>query len=236
MKALLLAAGYGTRLRPLTDHTPKCLVNICGRPLMSYWLEILSAPMIDEIIVNTHYLSEKVSDYLATYKPAVQVTVVHEETLLGTAGTIRKNSKLLSGGAFLVAHADNLTAFDLKKFIQAHAGRKAGAIATAMTFQAENPAECGIFEVNNEGIVAFHEKKRGNHGFVANAAVYIFEPEVIDTLNRMTPTPTDISTELIPVILEKMHLYPNPSYHRDIGTPQSLERGNIEFRKFLAKV
>ena len=92
IKALLLAAGYGTRLRPITNVTPKCLVKINGKPLLSYWLKKLENLGCEEVIVNTHYLSHEVIRYLDKYKSNnLKVITSHEEEILGTAGTLMKH-------------------------------------------------------------------------------------------------------------------------------------------------
>ena len=100
MRALLLAAGLGTRLKPLTDYLPKCLVPIHGRPLIDFWLQLLVENGIDEILINTHYLEPLVSKYLSGSSWLKNVTLVHEERLLGTGGTILKNKYFLRMTAF----------------------------------------------------------------------------------------------------------------------------------------
>src|SRR3954469_6131285 len=97
-KALLAAAGTGTRLRPLTDVLPKCLMPINGRPLLGIWLAMLSAAGASKIIVNLHHHAELVRDYVARSPYAHLVTLAHEETLFGTAGTVMQQRDLLSGG------------------------------------------------------------------------------------------------------------------------------------------
>ena len=90
-KALLLAGGMGTRLKPLTDSIPKCLVPIGGKPLLAYWLESLSKAGVERILINTHYLSEQVIAFCKQSQYSQLLDLVHESALLGTAGTIRAN-------------------------------------------------------------------------------------------------------------------------------------------------
>ena len=92
MKAILLAGGYGTRLRPLTLDVPKCLVPIKGRPLLDYWIELLVGNGFDVIIVNTHWLPDQVREYVKASKWRDRISLVHEPVLLGTGGTIRSNT------------------------------------------------------------------------------------------------------------------------------------------------
>jgi mannose-1-phosphate guanylyltransferase len=112
MKALLLAAGLGTRLRPLTLEIPKCLVPLKGRPLMDYWLEMLCAsPDIDAVLVNLHYMPDKVIQYLETSLYREKVSMVFEEELLGTGGTLLKNRDFFGTGPVLMIHGDNFSIF-----------------------------------------------------------------------------------------------------------------------------
>jgi mannose-1-phosphate guanylyltransferase len=97
MKAFLLAAGIGTRLRPLTHHTPKCLIPINGRPLMEYWFDLFDRYGIDEILINTSYLSDKVRDYLSEHSRGLNISLTYEETLLGSGGTIKENQSFVKG-------------------------------------------------------------------------------------------------------------------------------------------
>jgi mannose-1-phosphate guanylyltransferase len=99
MRALLLAAGIGSRLRPLTETVPKCLVPIHGRPLLDYWLELLFSGGTERVLINTHWLADHVRDYVASCRWRPRIDLVHEGTLLGTGGTILANRATL--GAML---------------------------------------------------------------------------------------------------------------------------------------
>ena len=153
MKALLLAAGLGTRLRPITDTVPKCLVPIQGKPLLGYWLEMLMNGGIEHIIINTHYLAITVETFIDSHPLRERVSLIYEEVLLGTAGTILKNRHLLGDEAFMLAHADNLTRFDVQAFIEAHRQRKHGVEITMMTFETDMPQNCGIVDWDENNIV-----------------------------------------------------------------------------------
>lgn len=230
MKALLLAAGFGTRLHPFTLHTPKCLAPIHGKPLLGYWLDLLMPNGIKQVLINTHYLPELVRDFVHSSRWRDSCQLIHEPHLLGTGGTILKNQKFLREGAFLLAHADNLTRFDIKAFIAGHAQRPPGVEITMMTFDTDSPQNCGIVEEDSSGIVInFYEKSQLFHGTRANAAVYILEPTVIDYLDSLGLEKIDFSTEVLPHYLGRMQAYHNTSYHRDIGTPESLQLAEIEY-------
>src|SRR5437588_2225744 len=144
LKALLAAAGTGTRLRPLTDVLPKCLMPINGRPLLGIGLDMLSEAGASEIIVNLHHHAGLVRDYVARTPYASLVTLAHEETLLGTAGTLMRHRDRLRGGTIFFAHGDNLAAFDMTRFLDAHRARPPEALMTMMTFVTDTPELCGI--------------------------------------------------------------------------------------------
>jgi len=230
LRALLLAAGYGTRLRPLTDNIPKCLVPIRGRPLLDYWLELLFEGGIEGVIVNTHFLAEKVAEFVGASLWRIRVMLVHEETLLGTGGTVLRNRAFFENKAFLVAHADNLTRFDARALIARHASRPAGVAITMMTFTSDAPRTCGIVVEDAQGIVReFHEKVPDPPGNRANGAGYIFEPEIIGLIESLGNPVADLSTEVLPHYLGRICTFFNADYHRDIGSPEGLRKAELEF-------
>ncbi len=230
MKALLLAAGLGTRLRPMTANLPKCLVPIHGKPLLAHWLEILIQNGIEHVFINTHYLPEMVRCFVHSHPFREKVTLTHEEVLLGTAGTILKNRHWLEQEPFLMAHADNLTRFDVQAFIQTHEQRARGVEMTMMTFETDAPKNCGIVEVDEKKIVIkFHEKVPNPPNNHANAAVYILEPTIIKFLQSLNREVIDFSNEVIPDYISRIQIFLNRDYHRDIGTPESLRLAEEEF-------
>lgn len=233
MKAMLLAAGLGTRLRPITDTTPKCMVPIHGKPLLGYWLDLLLADRaMEQVLVNTHYLPDAVRQYVISSPWKAHIQLVHEAQLLGTGGTVLRNRDFVAGEAFMVGHADNLTRFQPQAFMAAHANRPAGVELTMMTFDTDAPQTCGIVELDDRGVVqAFHEKQLNPPGRRANAAVYIFEPSVMDFIAGLDKEVCDISIEVLPHFLGKMQAFHNADYHRDIGTLESLALAQREFEQ-----
>lgn len=230
MRALLLAAGLGTRLRPLTNHLPKCLVPIHGRPLLDYWLDTLLQHGVEEVLINTHYFAPMVVAFLNRSEWAGRVRVVYEEQLLGTGGTVLANRAFFGDEPFLFAHADNLTIFDVRNFSEHHAARPAGADLTMMVFETDDPQSCGIVELDDRGVVkTFHEKVSSPPGKLANAAVYMLEPSVIDLMASLGKVEIDFSTEVIPRLRGRIFTYRNSSYHRDIGTIVSWTEANRDF-------
>lgn len=217
--ALLLAAGLGTRLRPLTDVLPKCLAPIHDRPLLEYWLQMLDAAGIEHMVINTHHHADLVQGYVSRCPWASKVTLVHEDHLLGTGGTLIANAALFRDGPVFVAHADNLSVFDAREFCTAHETRPSPAQLTMMTFTTDNPQSCGIVTTDAQGMVdGFFEKVPNPPGTTANAAVYIFEPVVLELARSLRRTRLDISTEILPRLIGRIWTWHNARYHRDIGT------------------
>jgi mannose-1-phosphate guanylyltransferase len=225
MRALLLAAGMGLRLLPITATTAKCMVEINGRPLIDYWLELLFEGGIERVLVNTHWLENQVIAFARGSRWADRIDLVHEDELLGTGGTVLTNRGWFKEQAFIVAHADNLTDFDVRGFVAAHRGRPHGHAVTMLGFRTDAPRSCGILELDIRGtVIAFHEKVDDPPGNLANGAVYIFEPEVVETIASFGRPVVDLSTEIIPRFVGRILCVETRGYHRDIGTPESLAR------------
>jgi mannose-1-phosphate guanylyltransferase len=230
VRVLLLAAGIGSRLAPITATTPKCLVMINGRPLLDYWLELLFEAGIERVLINTHHLSEQVDAYVRASRWAPSIDLVYEAELLGTGGTVLANREWFQGRPFVLAHADNLTDFDVAGLIAAHRTRPSGHLVTMLGFRTDDPRSCGILELDDrQTVVAFHEKVENPPGNLANGAVYVFEPEVIDIIAARGTPVVDLSTEIIPGFIGRMLCVETNGYHRDIGTPESLRRACAEF-------
>ena len=236
MRALLLAAGLGTRLRPITNTTPKCLVDINGRPLMDYWLELLGNGGISEILINLHYKPEAVRSYVESSIYHKRITIVYEEKLLGTGGTLLKNREFFEHEPVMLVHADNLSMFNVSAFHERYEKRGKNIEITMMTFNAPEPESCGIVELDSHGIVtAFHEKVKNPRGNLANGAVYILSPLVFDFLASLGKEEVDFSTEVLPNFIGRINTFHNKTYHRDVGTVQSLETARREYPLFTAK-
>jgi len=230
MRALLLAAGIGSRLRPLTDTIPKCLVRVHDRPLLDYWLDLVFEGGVERALLNTHWLAEQVRAHVAQSRWRDRIDLVHEDELLGTGGTVLANRAWFGDQPFLVAHADNLTDFDVKGLLSAHRGRPPGCIMTMLGFRTDDPSSCGILELDGQNrVLAFHEKVENPPGNLANGAVYLFEPAVIADIAALGKDVVDLSTEIIPNYLGRILCVETRGYHRDIGNPESLRRAHLEF-------
>jgi mannose-1-phosphate guanylyltransferase len=231
MRALLLAAGLGTRLRPITDTVPKCLVPIHGVPLLDYWLDTLFVTdAIEHVVINLHYLASAVEKHVAASPWRDRVTLVFEPELLGTGGTLIANRQALKNGPVLVAHADNLTDFDVTAFQRFHSARPPGIVMSMLAFRTDLPKTCGILELDERGLVkAFHEKVDDPPGNLANAAVYIVESEVVDFAAAIGRPFVDLSLDVIPHLIGRIVALETTGYHRDIGTLESLALAHAEF-------
>ncbi|QNJ27841.1 nucleotidyltransferase family protein [Synechococcus sp. A15-24] len=223
-RALLLAAGLGTRLRPITLHTPKCLVNIGGEALLGRWLRQLELAGCEAVLINTHYLADQVEAFLQSWKSStMSVKAAHEPELLGTAGTLISNQDFFRGATGLLIHADNAMAGGLDGFLTAHRERQPCCQLTMLTFHTDTPESCGIVEIDDQQVVqAFHEKIANPPGNRANGALYAFEQDFLDHLSLMNQRPSDFSTEVIPKLLGRIQTWHTHDAYLDIGTPEAL--------------
>ena len=227
MKAILLAGGVGSRLRPITATIPKCLVPIHGQPLLDIWLEQLTAHGIGPFLVNTHYLPEQVEYFVEQSPYRDSVTLAHETQLLGTAGTVWANREWIGDEPFMLVHADNYCLCDFRAFVECHRLKPPDALMTMMTFQTDTPESCGILEMNDAGaVVRMHEKTKNSCGNTANAAVYIIDPGVFNMSDFLCNPPSDFSVEVIPKLLGRIVAWANKGYHEDIGTPETYHKVN----------
>ena len=224
----------GTRLRPLTNSIPKCLVKIGGKPILQIWLENLSKAGCEEVIINTHYLSEKVEEYLEGRKFGdMKIITTYEPKLLGTAGTLLKNANFLLGKNCMLIHADNFTDVNLEEFLKFHKDFSIPKkrLLTMMTFTTNNPESCGIVSINNEGIVEnFHEKKSTDNGNIANAAIYCFNDYLINFLISKKKNYFDFSEDVIPECINNIQTFHTNSTFIDIGTIDNLELARRKYK------
>jgi mannose-1-phosphate guanylyltransferase len=206
LKALLLSAGKGTRLRPITNTIPKCLVPIDGKPLLEYWLENLTQAGINEFLINTHYLSKQVEEFVSQSKYRDNITLVYEKELLNTGGTVLANKDFFDNSPFMLVHADNLSFCDFQAFIDSHTNRIKKCEITMMLFRSDDPSSCGIVELDKDNIVCkFHEKVANPPSNLANGAVYICEYSIINFLEEMNKPNIDFSIDVIPNFLGKIN-------------------------------
>ncbi len=228
MKALLLAAGTGSRLRPITDHTPKCMLPIGGMPLLDLWLNALHRAGVDEVLVNLHHLPSVVSQHLQARNGPPTVRTAFEPVLLGSAGTLRHHRDWLRDDDFFLAvNADNLTDFDLRCLVDCH--RSANVEATLAVFRAEEPSRCGVVQLDDSGLMTnFTEKPSEPASNLANAGMYAFNTSVLLEIDDTIPS--DIGHQLLPRLVGRARVVAIEGYFCDIGTPASYQQARRQWR------
>ena len=234
IRALLLAGGLGTRLRPLTLKTPKCLVEISGIPLLKIWLDKLNKLGCEKVLINTHYLSSKVYLFLEKIKyENMEIHTTHENILLGTAGTLLKNTTFFKGSTGLLIHADNLTSDTLHNFLNSHYLRPNRCILSMISFVTENPQNCGILEVDRKGIVTkFLEKVSNPPSNLANGAIYAFEEQFLNYINSQEKHLFDLSKDVIPELIGRIYAIHTNELFLDIGNLESYKKAQVLWNPF----
>jgi mannose-1-phosphate guanylyltransferase len=230
VKAFVLAAGVGSRLRPLTDTVPKCLVPIDGQPMLDIWLDALAQAGVDEVLINLHHLPDAVNRHVKARtarnaRPAVRTA--EEPELLGSAGTLAAHRDWVAKeDLFLVTYADNLTDFDLRTLVQAH--KDHDAIATLTVFHSERPSAGGVVELDATGrVTGFVEKPPHPVSDLVNAGMYAFHPSVLDEIDGAPPQ--DIGFDLLPRLVGRARAVLVEGYFRDIGTTDAYRQARQEW-------
>jgi mannose-1-phosphate guanylyltransferase/phosphomannomutase len=233
MKAFIMAAGFGTRLEPLTLAIPKPMVPIINRPIMQHNLELLKNNGIVDICANIHYFPEQIENYFSDGKEfGVNLSYSFEEKLLGTAGGVKKMANSVGGvdSTFVVLSSDALTDIDLGKMISYH--RRVKAAATIALYSVLDTSQFGVVCLNEAGVVTdFQEKPPAGkaRSNLANTGIYIFEPEVLD----MIPDRRfhDFGRELFPRLVSaknKLFGFEMDEYWSDIGSVEQYLVANAD--------
>ena len=222
MKAFVLAAGHGTRLRPLTNDLPKCLLPIRGTPILQLWLQVCQHFGIDEILINIHAHAESVRRFVQEHAGNMKVLVVEEPHLLGSAGTLLANSAWVqSEDFFWVFYADVLNRADLSAMLRIHQSRNPA--ATLGVYRVPDPTRCGIVDVEPDGTVRrFVEKPVNPSSNLAFSGLLIGTPRLLDQIPRKIPV--DIGFDVLPLLAGKMIAHVISDYLLDIGTMENYER------------
>ena len=216
MKAFILAAGSGSRLRPLTDSVPKCLLPIQGAPLLEIWLENCAMAGISEVLVNVHSHAGKIRDFARTHKVPVRVHIAEEEELLGSAGTLAANRQFVSGeDVFFVLYGDVLTNLNLLDLLAFH--RDHATVATLGIHHVPDPTQCGIVMTDEHDIVrGFVEKPAEPIGNWAFSGIMAARQQLFDFIPARRPA--DIGFHLLPQLVGRMSAYRISAFLLDIGT------------------
>ncbi len=228
---MILAAGLGTRLRPLTEEISKPMVPIVNRPVMEHIVELLAHHGFREIFVNLHYHPEVIVDHFGDgSRFGVSITYSHEEELLGTAGGVKKLEDELGEGTFLVMSGDALTDLDLSALVEFHQGK--GGLATLVLTPVSDPSKYGVVIVDEEHrVVGFQEKpaREEARSFLANSGIYVFEPEILDLIP--SGRTYDFGRDLFPkMVREGLAFYGflHNDYWNDVGSLEEYKQGNFD--------
>lgn len=227
-KAFLLAAGLGTRLRPLTDKTPKCLVPVGKRPLLHWWIRVCERLGVREVLINTHHLPDQVRAFVRSITSPVKVSLYHEQHLLGSAGTLAANKSFVAGEKdFWIFYADTLVGADLAPLAALH--RRRGADLTLGLFKSDDPSSGGVVELGPDGrVLSFEEKPRAPKSDLIAAGVYVAGPKL---LTLLPPIAGDLSKDVYPKLMGgAFGAVINPVI--DLGTPESYARAQKEWPRF----
>ena len=228
VKAVILAGGEGTRLRPLTSNTPKPMMPLANKPMMEHIVNLLALHGFDEIVVTVAFLANQIRDYFGDGSDfGVTMRYATEDSPLGTAGSVRNAADELDD-TFLVISGDVLTDIDLTTFVKAH--RDAGASASIALKHVENPLEFGIVITQPDGTIErFLEKPTWGEVFsdTINTGIYVLEPVVFDHIPEGEVV--DFSGDVFPALLDDghtLHGHVTDGYWEDVGTLEAYSRAH----------
>ena len=228
MKAFLLAAGKGTRLQPLTFKTPKCLVPICGKPLIEYWFDLFKIYGINEILLNTSHLAGEVQSYVNSHSGNIEINVTYEKMLLGSGGTIKENWDFIEGeNEFFIFYADNLTNVNLGNILDFH--NENDKDFTLGLFRVPNPEECGIVSMDDDmTITSFIEKPENPSSNLAFAGIMLGSPGLMDYFPERDVF--DLGHDVLPSLVGHASGYIFDDYLLDVGTPEKLTQAENDIK------
>jgi NDP-sugar pyrophosphorylase family protein len=221
MKAMVLAAGKGTRLFPLTGEIPKPMAPVAGKPIIQHIFELLAEADVDEVNVNVHYLAAVILGFYReeTQVDGAKIHFAREDELMGTAGCVKRLADRFDE-TFVVVMGDALTDVVVREVVSFH--KKKGAIATLALVRVADTTEYGVVELNVDGnVLRFQEKPEAQEAAsdLANTGIYVLEPEVLEYI----PDDTffDFASDVFPALLEageKVVGYEGNFYWSAIGT------------------
>lgn len=230
-RAMIMAAGLGTRLYPLTGLTSKPMVPILNRPVMQHMLHLLRRHGVREVAANLHYHPDKIRTYFGDGRPfGLSLRYNLEEELLGTAGGVGAFRDFLGDGTFLVVSGDGLTDIDVSAFLEAH--RRGGGIATLAVKEVDDPSLYGVVVAGEEGrITGFQEKPPAEEALShwCNTGIYAFEPEIFEYVRPGTFV--DWAKDVFPALLEAgvpFYRWALDGYWNDVGNIEEYRRSNFD--------
>lgn len=221
MKAILLAGGLGTRLRPLTDTIPKCMVEVRGKPMLYWWHELLEKHGISDVLMN-------ISLNYPNYECPYNWDVAWETSLLGGLGTLIDNKWFWQNeDYFLVAYADVLTACDLTKMIKFHKSHNYPITIGSIEMDSRAVREKGMLTCDSYGLITeYEEKPIHTTSYITDAGIYIFDRSIIHHIANDGKYMSELFYQYEGVMMS----YPIKEYLQDIGNPSDLKKANDEFQ------
>jgi len=225
MDALILAAGLGSRLGPLTKSKQKCLLPVRGKPLLDYWIRYCIKLNINKIFINSHHCSNDIEAFINRHVYKNRVTLLHEAELLGTGGTLVSNLSNFNNDLLFV-HGDNFITFDvLKNFYLAYQTNTLNISFWMMLHETNQPETCGVVKLQNNKVIEFHEKVMDPPSNIANSAIYILSQKFLNILSKQYfDYPLSFSDDLIPKFLGNIYGYYQKENVIDIGTPENYKK------------
>lgn len=221
MKAILLSAGLGKRLQPVTLTTPKCLVRINDKPMLQHWIEKLVPLGVTEFLINTHYMSDEVENFFNVYQAPANIKLVHETNLLGTAGTILRNASFVDRDCF-IAHTDTFIEDNLTDFLAFHDLEQIS-LYSAVGFSVKNPTLYGTFVLDDSNsVIDFIEKDASSPSRIASAACFIVRPAFLRWMRDTTPLARDLSIDTLTKARGLGRVYRTSKAVFDIGSIENL--------------
>jgi mannose-1-phosphate guanylyltransferase len=225
MRAMVLAAGLGTRLRPLTYEITKPMVPVLDRPVMAHIVDLLDAHGFEHVIANLHYFPDSIREYFGD-----RLAYRYEEELLGTAGGVRGCAEFFGDEPFVVISGDALTDIDLTKFAARH--RETGGIATLAVKQVSDTREYGVVLHDRGGrITGFQEKPAPDEALsnLGNCGIYLFDPRIFDYFPERPFV--DWAQDVFPTLLANdvpFHIHEVGEYWNDVGSLSELRQGTFD--------
>jgi mannose-1-phosphate guanylyltransferase/mannose-1-phosphate guanylyltransferase/phosphomannomutase len=222
---MVLAAGLGTRLRPLTYEITKPMVPVLDRPVMEHIVELLSRHSFDQVIANLHYFPETIREYFGE-----RISYHYEQELLGTAGGVRACAEFFGDQPFLVISGDALTDIDLGALAARHA--RAGGIATLAVKRVADTSEYGVVLHDRDGrVTGFQEKPRAEEALsdLGNCGIYMFDPTIFDYFPERPFA--DWAKDVFPTLLENdvpFYIHEVREYWNDVGSLSELRQGTFD--------
>jgi len=236
---MLLAAGLGTRLRPLTYEVPKPMVPVLGRPVMDHIVRLLAKHGFQDVVCNLHYFPDQIQDRFGDGSGwGVNLSYSHEEELLGTAGGVRNVRDHFGGETFLIISGDALTDIDLTALWQAH--REKGGVATLSLKRVDDPSQIGVVILGDDGrIQGFQEKPDPAEALsdLGNCGIYVMEPEIFDYFPDRPFV--DWAQDVFPALLAQdvpFYGHEISEYWNDIGNIKEFRQGNFDAMSGEVKV